>query len=343
MSNATVAIHSLGKPIGFAPRWIEYCEKNNVTFRLVNCLDSNIINEVKDCDILLWHFNHNQHIDLLVARHILTAISNMGVKVFPDYNSSWHFDDKIAQKYIFESLDLPHIRTHCFYSKQLALEWIETTKYPFVWKLKRGAGSRNVRLVENKHQAIRLCNKAFGDGFCPVPSSLGDFKSRTRKVSSFSDLWSKLKRRPRLLIQNRKTALSFPVEKDYFLTQDFLPGNTYDTRITIIDGICWGFTRSVRKNDFRASGSGDISYDQNKIDPRCLEITRMASNKIGGKCLAFDFINHPVNGPQLVEMSYAFVPTAIASCPGHWDSSGKWKNESLYPEDIILNKILELP
>ena len=52
----------------------------------------------------------------------------MGTPVFPNYNTSWHFDDKVGQKYFLEAIDAPLVPSHIFYSKKEALEWIKNAK-----------------------------------------------------------------------------------------------------------------------------------------------------------------------------------------------------------------------
>lgn len=38
-----IAIHNSGD---FAPRWIAYCEANNISYKLVNCFDNNIVKQL---------------------------------------------------------------------------------------------------------------------------------------------------------------------------------------------------------------------------------------------------------------------------------------------------------
>ena len=42
-----IAIH---KSSGFAERWIAYCQQENIDYKIVNCYDSDIIEQLKDCD-----------------------------------------------------------------------------------------------------------------------------------------------------------------------------------------------------------------------------------------------------------------------------------------------------
>src|SRR5699024_6180726 len=145
----------------FSDRWIAYCDRENIPYKIVNCYDSNIIAQVADCDALMWHHHHGHMKDVLAARKILFALEHAGVRVFPDFRTAWHFDDKVAQKYLLEAIDVPLIPSYVFYDKQEAINWAKQTSYPKVFKLKGGAGSSNVKLVKTNKEARKIINKAF--------------------------------------------------------------------------------------------------------------------------------------------------------------------------------------
>src|SRR5690606_25942573 len=143
-----IAIHH--RPGSFSDRWIEYCKQQGIEYKIVNCYDSNIIEQLKDCDALMWHHHHGNVKDVIAADKILFALEHAGVKVFPDFKTSWHFDDKVAQKYLLEAIGAPMVPSYVFYDKKEAIEWANKTTYPKVFKLKGGAGSANVKLVRTK-------------------------------------------------------------------------------------------------------------------------------------------------------------------------------------------------
>lgn len=125
----------------------------------------------------MWHHHHAQYKDVLTAKRIIFALEHAGVKVFPDFKTGWHFDDKVAQKYLLEAIDAPLIPSYVFYDKAEALEWAKKTDYPKVFKLKGGAGSANVKLIKSFKKAKTLINKAFDKGFTQY-DRFGAFKER---------------------------------------------------------------------------------------------------------------------------------------------------------------------
>ena len=83
----------------YSNQWIPYCQINEIPFKIVNCYSINIIQDVKDCDALLWHHHHGDYRDVLFAKQLIFSLEQSGIKVFPNYYASWHFDDKVGQKY----------------------------------------------------------------------------------------------------------------------------------------------------------------------------------------------------------------------------------------------------
>src|SRR5690625_459847 len=158
-----IAIHH--RPGSFSDRWIAYCAKNGISYKIVNCYDSDIIHQLSDCDSLMWHHSNYDYRDALFARQLLFSLQKIDIKVFPDFDTNWHFDDKVAQKYLLEAIGAPLVPSFVFYSKKDAETWLKKTQFPKVFKLRGGSGSSNVKLVKNQKEAIRLINKAFGKGF----------------------------------------------------------------------------------------------------------------------------------------------------------------------------------
>ena len=102
-----IAIHN--RPGSFSDRWIEYCKKNNIDYKLVNAYDDNVIEQVRGCDAFMWHHHHTNSRDVLFAKQLLYSLQMSGIKVFPDFNTGWHFDDKVGQKYMLEAANPANI------------------------------------------------------------------------------------------------------------------------------------------------------------------------------------------------------------------------------------------
>jgi len=322
--NKPIAIHY--REDGFTPRFIEYLQQNSIPYKLVNCYDNDIIKQLKDCAGLIWHWSHTDYRDKILAKQLLTLMADENFKIFPDYWNNIVFDDKVAQKYLLEKIDAPLVPTYIFYSKNEALKWIDKTTFPKVFKLSGGGGSLNVRLIKNKKQARRIVKRAFGKGFHSVNVYSG-LKQRFwvfKRDKSINNIIHVIKGLIRILFPKSRTDL-LPKQKGYVYFQEFLTNNNFDIRLIIIGNRCFGLRRFNRKNDFKASGSGLIDYDQDKISTEAIKIAFNTSKELKSKSLALDFIFDDKNEPKIVEISYAF-PTGefTDECTGYWDEELNW-------------------
>ncbi|MCQ2343364.1 MAG: hypothetical protein MJ002_00365 [Paludibacteraceae bacterium] len=309
----------------FSKYWIQYCQKHGIEYKTVNPYSTDIIKQVQGCDSFMWHFHHNSYKDMQCARNIIFALETIGVHCFPDYRTCWHFDDKVAQKYLLETIGAPLVNSYVFYDKNEATTWAEQTSYPKVFKLKGGAGATNVKLAHDKNEAKALIRQCFGKGF-----------RQYRWREQFAEACGKYKRGKatlREVLRPLKLALKrHPTEFDHYRQremgyayfQDFVPNNKFDTRVVVIGDKAFALKRFVRPNDFRASGSGDIIYDKNQIDERCVSIAFATKRKLKAQCIAFDFITNEQNDPMIVEMSYGFTADSYFDCPGYWSENMGW-------------------
>lgn len=332
-----IAIHN--GPGGFHARWIRYCTQRGIPYKRVDCRASDIISQLDDCGALMWNHHHGTPEDLLFAKQLLFAVEQSGRRVFPDFNTGWHFDDKIGQKYLLESVGAPFPDTFVSYDRNEALRWAEGAALPQVFKLRCGAGSMNVRLAADKRAAKQLIRRAFGRGFSKF-NRTGYMKERLRKTVSGEDSpLGALKGLARLVIPTRLEK-GTAREKGYVCFQEFLPCNDHDTRVVVVCGRAFAIRRMVRRGDFRASGSGLIAYGSESIDPRCVQIALETARKLRAQCLAFDFIERR-GAPVIIEMSYAFAPEVYDRCPGYWDSSLRWHEGAFDPFGWMVDAVIE--
>ncbi len=330
----------------FSPYWKKYCEENKVPHKIVNCYESNIIEQIRDCDALMWHINNFDYRDQVFAKYVFKAAEEMGIIVFPKYDDVWHYDDKVAQKYLLEAIDAPMVESYAFYDKKTAREWVNSTTFPKVFKLRKGSGSKNVNLVKTKPQAISIINKMFGKGIQPL-SMFGQLQERLMKYKQGKEnLLGLLKGIIRLFIGTPYLRMSVR-EKGYVYFQDFYPDNLFDLRIYTIGNRVFGVKRMTRDNDFRASGSDKMIYDKEQLDPKCIQIARETSSKLNSLTLAYDFIYDRNHNPKIIEISCVFNPArfydvesfATNRNPGYWDENNNWQDKPAEPMKWMIEEV----
>lgn len=321
----------------FARRWIAECRNRDTDVLAIDFRQSDIIKKISDCDGAMWHWFHLPD-DKQVAPKVLQAIeSGLKIPVFPNLATRWHYDDKLAQHYLFEAIKAPKINSWVFWNYEAARCFIKECQYPIVFKLSVGAGSANVLKFDSRAEAEQVLEQIFGPGFFPY--TVNEFASQNDKVEQPA-IQKGIRNRIRRMMQGKVVSehqvASIPwyylVQKNYAYFQEFLPGNPYDIRITVIGNRAFGFIRHNRPNDFRASGSGSLDYDLNKIPPEAVRIAHQISEENGFQSMAYDFLYDHDRRILLNEISYCYVNKAISNCPGFWDRQLVWHAGQIHPE-----------
>ncbi|MDD4219272.1 MAG: hypothetical protein PHR10_03715 [Sphaerochaetaceae bacterium] len=316
-------------------------DHNDIPYIDLDINDPGFWNDVKRIDVFMAKIAQTDD-DLALAAQIIPVINKfLGVRCFPDYNTVWHYDDKVKQYYLLHSMGYPVIESYIFWDRAKALEWATRTNYPVIFKLKGGAGSVNVKKITKFKQAKGLIEKAFSSGIHPhyfdLPNKFKAFNYDTTKIAKY--LTKPFYRRLLLGISGYS---NYTRHKNYVYFQKYLPDNAWDTRVTIVGSRAFAFRRFVRKNDFRASGSNHYDMSREKIDMRFVEIGFAISQKLGFQSMAYDFIYDENHEPSLIEMSYTYGDYPEFST-GYWDLQLKWHDGSYIPEYLELVDALNMP
>jgi len=329
----------------YSEKWSEFLRKRNIKVKYINLNKNDAIEQVKDCDGVMWRWIHiNQ--DKIKAYLILHTIEYyLGIPVFPNHNSCWHYDNKIAQYYIFKALNIPIPDTYVFWDKKNASDWADKTAYPLIFKLSSGASSSNVIKVNSKQHALLLIDTMFNKGIFPL--TMNEFKKTVFPPKSLREIINTLSRfKYGLYFCLEGNYPPLPAawwlpEKGYIYLQEFIPDNSFDTRITVIGDRAFGYRRFNRQNDFRASGSGNFDVDHTEIDLNCVKIAFGISKKLECQSMAYDFI-FKKEKPIITEMSYTYVDWMVEKCPGHWKPDLTWVERNMWPEEAQIEDFIDL-
>lgn len=335
-----IAIHN--REGSFSERWIKFCLKNELDHILVNCYATNIIDLLKSENVthLMWHINHSSFQDLMVFPYVLNSADKLGIKTFPNFATRWHFDDKVAQKYLMETIGAPLVKSNVFYDRDEAISYLKGQQLPIVTKLKRGAGSTNVKLISSLEEGEQYITKLFTDGIISTAKPLGNLKQKyriARKIKSPFKLYSKIL--SHLKKTKKEVSLSSP-EKGYVYFQEFMANNSFDTRIIVIGKKAFGIRRFNNDNDFRASGSGKIDYSCNHIDKNMIEIAFKVTKQLEAQCLAYDFIYDTAGEIKIVELCFGFSVLAYDKCEGFWTEDLTFYKGNFVPQDFMMEDFI---
>ena len=181
----------------------------------------------------------------------------------------------------------------------------------------------------------------FSGGFSPAQSLLYKTYSKAQSTKDIKTLVNRIKKIPDFLI-SRKYGKGIPREKGYCYFQEFIKNEGYDIKIAVAGNKCSYLVRNVRKGSFKASGGGDIFYDNKLIKKNIIRSAFEAADKLGMQCVGFDYVVDQRSGKgYIIEMCYGFDFKAIFDCGGYWDRNLVWHQKSLNIPLEVVKKLVE--
>lgn len=337
-----IAIHRDEKMFKHESVWIPeckaYCEEHGIECDIVSCYDYDIIDKLRSYDAVLWTMQNYVNADIMEARSILNSAKKMGLKVFPDYDTAWHFDDKIAESYLLQATEAPTPKSWVFYMEDACVEWLKNeASYPLVAKLRCGSGSNNVKLLKNYEEAKKYAHTMFSKGMNPTPSVLYKAYSKAQSSKSLKMIIKRVKKIPDFL-RTRKNAKQINYESGYCYFQEYIENNGYDLKIVVIGDKLVPLCRNIRKGDWRASGGGDVYTDISLITEQIRNSAFEVYDKCKFQCIGLDYVVNSKTGEGLIiEMCYGFDFKALSEVGGYFDRQGNWHEDKALsiPKEII--------
>ena len=274
----------------------------------------------------------------------MTGVQTCALPIcFPNLATCWHYDDKVKQYLLLKSKSFPAVKSYVFWDMDYALNWIEGhDAFPLVFKLKNGAGSLSVFLVRTKRKAKALIKVMFRRGLTSntvKPYHL--IKTLNFNLKTIFRFYA-INFRNKYLVPEKQ--LFWLRQKNYIYFQQFMVGNSWDTRVTTAGSRAHAFRRFNRPNDFRASGSNTWDINPEKIDLRMVRIALDVSKYFGFQAMAYDFVYDENREPKIVEMSYLYGGAGYPDfMNGYWDVNLQWHEGRFWPQYFELMDLLDLP
>lgn len=322
--------------------WIDLCNEKRITYKLIDWRSMGSFEELASHDIVMWHYSHYSSDEMLFALSILSALKERGCRVFPDISDSFHFDDKVAQAYLLQALQIDTPVNYALHSMKSVKEWIEKVgTFPVVAKLRTGSGSNNVILISDKNELKNYAVKMFGKGLDSKPSIFFKLESNLKSTKSLKEMFRRLKRVPEFIF-SRKNASSLTQEKGYVYLQEFIDGVNYDLKIAVVKDKLSFVARGTRPGEFRASGGGSLFYDKSLLDRSMIKAAFKAYDALNSDCTGLDMIKDPkTDKPVILEVSYGFSHEAQLGAEGYFDRDCIWHEKPFNPPKALLENIIE--
>ncbi|WP_143414825.1 hypothetical protein [Geobacillus sp. E263] len=197
---------------------------------------------------------------------ILLYIQNNGGILIPNFNIFRSHENKFFQELVKRNLTVNTPKSYLVGTIEEGIEILKNIDYPIIAKEPSGFGSKGVYQINNEQQGINFLN---------------------RKMISGVNLFSYYGLRN--LYVRFKYKGKYPKKIGKLIFQEKIEQVDHDWKVLVFENKCFCLKRSVRKNDFRASGSGIFDFS---IEPpkQVLDFAYKVKNELNTPWVSLDII-----------------------------------------------------
>lgn len=187
-------------------------------------------------------------------------------------------------------------------------------QFPIVMKTSEGAGSSGVSIAHNKKEAVKKAKKMGNIIF------YGNYYSRMQKLRHIlGRLHMKLK---------GEYYIDTPKIQEKMVYQTLIPNLSCDYKVLVFGKKYYLLRRKVRKNDFRASGSGKLEFPEEftDIEREVLTFAKKAYEQLHTPLLSID-IAHDGKKCHMIEfqcLNFGPYTLQFSECYYVQDNYGGW-------------------
>lgn len=248
---------------------------------------------------------------------LVYILEEKGAALLPCHKYLKAHHDKVFMEFIRKSfLDetLKSIQSRCYGSWKEALNF--NGSYPVVVKQASGSAGKGVFLARNRSEFSRYAKRA---GKVIIASGLKDlaftwFKNRTKNLVKL------LYPGRAKYVQYDTSPLSNPI-----VVQNYIPGLAGDYKVLYFGGRFYCMYRKNRKNDFRASGSGQFFEVPENEQAGLLDFARKLTLEIDFPVIGMD-IGFDGSAYHLIEFQMIHIGTSALQRSSFWHEyrEGGW-------------------
>ena len=206
-----------------------------------------------------------------------------------------------------KSIDFMSLKSWDFCNMNDLKTYEHLIKYPIILKLLDGAGSRNVFKVNNIKEIEKIIKKKIfidENKICNMKKYLKKYLFRFKYNKEFYEDYMNTKR---------------------FILQEYIPNLKEDWKVLIFGDKYFVLNRKIRKNDFRASGSGKLTYENPPIE--VLNYAKQCFDNLDSPMLSLDICINEKKECFLIEFQGVhFGPYTIINSEYYYTLKGeKWE------------------
>jgi len=238
----------------------------------------------------------------------LLFLMQKGNHLIPSINVFKSHDNKGYQELHKKLLNIQSLSARYYGSYK---EMGETQKFPSVIKYTQGFGSSGVNIVKNKFEIIKLTTKCE----CLISTNyLRTIRSAIAKPFKkylFGTIY-------------KQEAVDYMRYFKRFVLQEYIQGLTHDFKAIVFYDKIYVLKRLVKKNDFRASGSGSFIFE--KASDSLLRYIEDMYDKFDEPFMAFDICSDGSEYYLIEFQGTHFGPYTLIHSEGyHTKIDNKWE------------------
>ena len=239
--------------------WVKACEnyREVVDYRVVNLTLNNWLEEIQTepADVLLAKPGGlTAPFKQLYDERVFILAYILGYKIFPSPLEIFIYENKRFLSYWLKANNIPHPETYVYYDREEAVNFLQTTSYPFVAKTNIGASGSGVHIIKTRKEALKYIDAVFSGKGAPQRTGPnldkgGILKRGFHYILHPSDIEKKI---------NVYKIISENLQKGFVIFQEYIP-HEFEWRVVRI-GESFFAHKKVKKGE-KASGTLLKIYD----------------------------------------------------------------------------------
>jgi hypothetical protein len=148
--------------------YIQACREMGVAYRLVDLARPDWIRRVEEsgCQaFLVWPSVELSIWKQMFDERLKVMSEQLGKILYPSADELWFHESKRRMHYRLASRKVPHPKTWVFYDEKEALEFVEQSALPIVYKSDLGSGASGVRIFRDRSALRKHVQRCFRKGF----------------------------------------------------------------------------------------------------------------------------------------------------------------------------------
>lgn len=196
----------------------------------------------------------------------LQALRETGANLVPDFSLFLAHEDKMMQSLLLEGTDLTYPSTHTVGTLEEGRELLTDLSYPMVGKTARGFASEQVREITTKEDGEAFLKAHLQQDY--------DFQ----KCGPVTQLYRKVRYGER-----------YSQGVGRIVLQEKIEAVDHDWKVLIFGETAFALKRYTKDDDFRASGSGKFTFDEEPPDA-VLDCALQTREEFGAPWLSVDVV-----------------------------------------------------